>query len=581
MKTKKTAKKPPTPSLLECIYAISQRTEDVDMDFDDFIDEGEGKKPGKREELQDTADCFGRVKSFFGCDEWEARVLSVVVMSGFESEEFSAKGLKKKLDLPVKELPRLDRFLNTMVAKGWIGIERGAENFMSRRYVACAMLVDAVVRERKSALKRKRMEKLDAYLYDIGQVLKENVGLKADVRSLESRIGRVHRKGRHLSFVQWLDGLGLGMLEVAFVCHVVSRFMEGEDDIDANNILNMTHAGAPIERLRFRKELASGSMPVAREGVLKVDLLCNGRLLELNVTDRLLGRLEDQSDLGKTVARKVELKKLERVDPKDVVRKTLRFEGVLERSIGEFAALLEKERLDEVMERLGSKGMNRGIVALFHGGPGTGKTESVLQMSASTGREILRVNLSEIRNKYVGESEKSIRRIFEEYRSYSAGADLQPILLFNEADAVLGRRIRVNTSVDQMNNTMQNILLEELEAFDGILVATTNLALNLDPAFERRFVFKLRFENGGVDLRKSLWSGHFPDLEEETLRRLAERFDLSPAQIANVAKRHEIRGLLSGESGTDLEHLAELAEEEKLKGASEPRVIGFRTHGGA
>jgi SpoVK/Ycf46/Vps4 family AAA+-type ATPase len=339
--------------------------------------------------------------------------------------------------------------------------------------------------------------------------------------------------------------------------------------------MNMTHAGAPIERYRFRQTLLSGRLPMIAEGLLKMDLRFNGRLLELNATEKLIGRIEGSDK--KPVKSGSDLKTLECVTPGEVVRKRLLFEGRLQKSLEEFGNLMEEERLHMVLDRLGSKGMNKGIVALFHGGPGTGKTESVMQMAAATGREVLRVNLSEIRNKYVGETEKAVKRIFEEYRSHAKSAALMPVLLFNEADGVLGRRIRVSTSVDQMNNTMQNILLEELERFSGVLVATTNLATNLDPAFERRFTFKFAFENGGADLRERLWKVHFPGLDDVTLRRLAGNYDLSPAQIANLAKRHEIRGLVTGEERNDLEHFMELAEEENLKGASDARTIGFRT----
>ena len=564
-----------TYSLMECINAVNGNADDIDLS--ELMDGGreapdcDAGEPGFLYSLN-------RITEFFGCDTWEARLMAFVVMSGFEDDEFSARTVKKKLELPLRDLDRIDRFLTGLLRKGWIRIDRAGDNSMSRRYETEGKLVDAVVKERKGVLRRRRDRTFDGYLYHVGQVVRENAGLKSPIPVLEARIRKVHNRSRHLSFVKWLDGMNLSMLEVGFVCFVLGRLMEGEDDIDANDVMNMTHAGEPIERYRFRQTLLSGRLPMVAEGLLKMDLRFNGRLLELNATEKLIGRIEGGD--RKPVKSVCDLKSLERVSPGEVIRKRLLFEGRLQKSLEEFGSLMQEERLGKVIERLGSKGMNKGIVALFHGGPGTGKTESVLQMAAESGREILRVNLGEIRNKYVGESEKAIRRIFEEYRSYSAGAALQPILLFNEADGVLGRRIRVNNSVDQMNNTMQNILLEELEAFEGILVATTNLAVNLDPAFERRFVFKLRFENGGAELRKSLWGGHFPGLEEEALRRLAERFDLSPAQIANVAKRHEIRGLLSGESKTDLEHLAELAEEEKWKGASESRVIGFKTHGG-
>lgn len=561
-----------TYSLLECINAVNMSTEDVDLS--DMLEESTEESIGSRHE-PGLLYSMERITGFFGCDPWEARLLAFVVMSGFEGDEFSAKKMRKELELPLRDLDRIDRFLTGLMKKGWIRIERGGDNSMTRRYETEGKLVEAVVKEKKGGLRRKRDRSFDGYLYHIGQLIRENASLKSSVPALESRIRRVHNRSRHLPFVQWLDGMNLSMLEVGFVCFVAGRLMEGEDDIDANDIMNMTHAGGPIERYRFRQAILSGKLPMISEGLLKMDLRFNGRLLELNATEKLICHMEGGD--RKSVKSGSDHKTLECVAPGDVVRKKLLFEGRLQKSLEEFGNLLQEERLHAVLDRLGSKGMNQGIVALFHGGPGTGKTESVMQMAAESGREVLRVNLGEIRNKYVGESEKAVKRIFEEYRSHAKSAKRMPILLFNEADGVLGRRIRVSTSVDQMNNTMQNILLEELERFNGVLVATTNLATNLDPAFERRFTFKFAFENGGADLRERLWKEHFPTLEDATLGRLAATYDLSPAQIANLAKRHEIRGLVTGEERSDLEHFMELAEDESLKGSSDARAIGFRT----
>jgi hypothetical protein len=565
-------KKNETPGLLECIFALSRNTDDGDLS--DFMDGEEEESAGNPDEPSPTCS-MKRVTGFFDCDPWEARILASIVMFGFEGDEFTARNLKKRLELPFRDLERLDRFLNGLLRKGWIRIDRPGENSMTRRYETNGKLVDAVIQEKKGALRRKKDRSFDAYLHSVTQLIRENAGMKSPLSVLEARIRRVHRRSRHLSFVKWVDGMGLSMVEVGYVCHVLARLLEGEDDIDANDVMNMTHAGAPVDRYRFRQSLLSGRLPMVAEGLIKVDLRFNGRLVELNATEKLVERMEGTEK--KPQAGRTELKTLERVGPGEVVRKTLFFEGRLQKSLEEFGRLMEEDRLRQVLDRLESKGMNRGIVALFHGGAGTGKTESVMQVAAASGREVLRVNLSEIRNKYVGESEKAVKAIFAEYKSFAGSAERMPILLFNEADGVLGRRIRVSTSVDQMNNTMQNILLEELERFNGLLVATTNLATNMDPAFERRFTFKFAFENGGAELRERLWQTHFPELEASALRQLARSYELSPAQIANLAKRHEIQGLLTGEAGSDLEHFMALAEEETLKGGADTRTIGFKT----
>lgn len=122
------------------------------------------------------------------------------------------------------------------------------------------------------------------------------------------------------------------------------------------------------------------------------------------------------------------------------------------------------------------------------------KTVSKLRLESKMDREIMRVDISQVKSMWFGGSEKRVKRIFNDYRSFMEECAKIPVLLFNEADAVFSKRMEVNSSnVAQTENTMQNIILEELETFGGIMIATTNLTDNLDAAFERRFLFKIGF----------------------------------------------------------------------------------------
>ena len=149
-----------------------------------------------------------------------------------------------------------------------------------------------------------------------------------------------------------------------------------------------------------------------------------------------------------------------------------------------------------------------------------------------------------------------------------------PILLFNEADALLSRRMAVKDSVDQMNNTMQNILLEELERFEGVFLATTNLLHNLDDAFSRRFLFKLEFRPPDPWARALIWRDKMPTLSAELCSRLAG-YELTGAQIENVARRSLLEAALHNFTPT-LNTLKPLLQEEiHFKVERSQRKIGF------
>ena len=150
---------------------------------------------------------------------------------------------------------------------------------------------------------------------------------------------------------------------------------------------------------------------------------------------------------------------------------------------------------------------------------------------------------------WFGESEKLIKKIFRDYTDLAKQNELAPILLFNEADAILSSRKTNNASaVSQTENAIQNILLEELENFKGIFIATTNLAENLDRAFDRRFLFKIKFNRPSIASRAAIWQDKLSTITAEDATSLAKDFELSGGQIDNVIRKAEIQMLLKGTS---------------------------------
>jgi hypothetical protein len=221
----------------------------------------------------------------------------------------------------------------------------------------------------------------------------------------------------------------------------------------------------------------------------------------------------------------------------NIQEKPLYYSDDVTRQVEQLRKLLTIDNMNAVLDRLAEKGMRKGYACLFYGGPGTGKTESVLQLARRTGRDIMQVDISNVRDKWVGETEKNIKHIFDKYRNYVKNSEVTPILFFNEADALFNtRNENCSQSVDKMENAMQNIILQELENMEGILIATTNLTQCLDPAFERRFLFKIEFIKPTPNERYHIWHAMLPELSDEEALKLAEQFDFSGGQIENISR---------------------------------------------
>ncbi len=172
-------------------------------------------------------------------------------------------------------------------------------------------------------------------------------------------------------------------------------------------------------------------------------------------------------------------------------------------------------------------GKGTGIAALFSGSPGTGKTLAAHVIAAELGLDLYRVDLSAIVDKYIGETEKNLERVFHEAES------LNVLLFFDEADALFGKRSDVKDAHDRYANQEVAYLLQRMENFDGITILATNLQGNLDPAFSRRMSFIVHFPDPDAPTRYRLWEANLARVETDPD---------DPVQVAHLARQVELAG---------------------------------------
>ena len=263
------------------------------------------------------------------------------------------------------------------------------------------------------------------------------------------------------------------------------------------------------------------------------------------------------------------------IKAKDLREKKMFYVEENQRQVGELQSFFVPENYQRIRERMEQTGFRTGFACLFYGGPGTGKTETVYQLARQTGRDIMVVDVPQIKSKWVGDSEKNIKALFDRYRELVKKAKQTPILLFNEADAIIGiRQQGAQRAVEKMENSIQNIILQEMETLDGIMIATTNLQQNLDKAFERRFLYKIKFEKPTVEARVLIWRTMIPDLSEMDAKTLAAKYDFSGGQIENIARHYTIDSILHDAKEDKLAMLINHCDNERLDD-NNTRRIGF------
>jgi hypothetical protein len=203
-----------------------------------------------------------------------------------------------------------------------------------------------------------------------------------------------------------------------------------------------------------------------------------------------------------------------------------------------------RERILAAVGATLSPQLNAGVRALLRGPSGTGKTLAARLLASALRKDLYRIDLSAVVNKYIGETEKSLNQIF------SCAEELDVILLLDEGDALLTQRTSVHTSNDRYANLETNFLLQRLETFEGILLVTTNAGNRIDSAFQRRIDVVVDFRPPEAAERWTIWQLHLPDghaVDPVLLREVASRCRLTGGQIRNAVVHASVLALDDGD----------------------------------
>lgn len=212
------------------------------------------------------------------------------------------------------------------------------------------------------------------------------------------------------------------------------------------------------------------------------------------------------------------------------------FLAVREETMSDLRQLEERCRIRENLRHCVGKGLRgqlqAGVRALFNGGSGTGKTYAARLLANALQKDIYRLDLSTIVNKYIGETEKNLAKVF------AFVEELDVILLLDEGDALLTQRTAVSSANDRYANLETNYLLQRLESFEGILIVTTNANDRIDSAFQRRMDTVVEFAAPTIVERRQIWHFHLPENNEissNLLQEIIQRCKLTGGQIRNIA----------------------------------------------
>jgi hypothetical protein len=474
---------------------------------------------------------------------------------------------------PFEMVPYLPA-LNKLVDKGLITKKksrRRSEDAMRRyNFHIPAEIVDALM-NKKPFPKRKQEKFADQFevMGKLSDVINECVEETIDSDEMYSEINEVLKANSKYPFINCLNNINLSQTDRAIYIHVVWKTMNGGIYIDIDDLVS-SFFGSTSGKVKYLQGIYAKENKLLKQELVEYS---QGRFyndMEFTITEKTGELLKTHGiNILKPESKKNTIK------PESIVSKNLFYELDEKSQIDKVQNMLDNETYHELMTRLSVKGLPQNMNILLFGAPGTGKTETVLQLAKASGREIMKVDISQSKSMWFGESEKLIKKIFKDYEQLKKECKLDPILMFNEADAILAtRKNNTSSSVAQTENAIQNILLEELENFQGIFIATTNLAENLDKAFDRRFLFKIKFQKPGIAARASIWMSKLEKINPSDAEKLANSYDLTGGQIDNIIRKVEIENLINGETMT-FEKLAEFCDQEIILQSRGGSRIGF------
>jgi SpoVK/Ycf46/Vps4 family AAA+-type ATPase len=509
---------------------------------------------------------------FFGLGKMNCILLCSIIQECLLDGEVGMKSLATYYNLGSHQLAQFHQSIEELCEAGLI--EKNEQGLMrhGRKVAPMPFVLEALMRGDKQKLKPKNIQGLLDFFkeYERLQGLRKKGNI--DHPRFNGQVVQLCERSTKLPGIQYFQSFKLSPEELGMLIYIAHTTFKGAETVEVSEVIK------EVTDERFDYFDWCSRFRIKNVALLKEELI-EFSYFELGIeTDISLTQLSREKLFSKEADALLQVFKpelthyvlAENIKPVDLI-----FDDDLHQQLASIKKSLMPSNFVRMTKKLKEQNLTGGITILLHGHPGTGKTESVYQIARATERAVLRLEISKIKAMWVGESEKNLKKVFTEYKKAKRTHPHDPILLFNEADAIFSKRRNVGSSVDQMENSLQNILLQELEEFEGILIATTNLTQNLDVAFERRFLYKLEYNVPREEARYKLLVNNFKNLDAGELHSIATTHAFTGSTIENIKRKIVLNELLGNSEILNPEQLKILLADES-HGFQKRNAIGFR-----
>jgi hypothetical protein len=535
-----------------------------------FTELCELKKGTKKDYFPDSSQ-LKEFHDFLGCSWPECILIAWLCMNYKSRGSHTVLELYENLAGMVGE-ERITEALIDLMASGWINVS--SEDVRDLRYeLAFTHKIEVALRSGNNSIFSQKIKPADQMDRSILGMYAHAVLFKSKITDADAwiQIANIYLDISQHPLAKAVRKAKLNRLNQAVVLYIYLMYAAEGSLTDWKSLANLfTENSIAAKRALYEwknpnwKPLLTGLLEI-RQYPVGPAMLCPTE----KVQRRIFGYVEDGNKKESPPPSSLQL-----IRPFVINPKKLLYNPAEREKIDVLRRLLQPTALKKYQRQMKMSGKQAGIAVLLSGDPGTGKTELARQLARSTERDLLMFNVAEQRDKYFGESEKRIKEVFDYYRNTARNSDRTPILFFNEGDSVFQNRKNLNTEAGATENTIQTILLNELEVFEGILICTTNRPDSFDSAFNRRFLLQVSIQPPEESVRAELIKLQFDQISNARAMKIASEYEFTAADLENFQKINCMHAIV----GKQLVDIADSIET-YMQSVSKSRMpqIGFRT----
>lgn len=542
-----------------------------------IISEATKEKTFNQELVQSLTETAAPIIQFFSLTVEESIVLCYCIDANLKDQTVNKESITTHFGKDITALADVDEYIEGLAKRKLVFLSNKDRKFTRQfKYVHLNPKVPAAMAEGDASLLGLPFcRTFSDFLLEVNDLIVLRISQHISTQELFMEITQLIDNCKSLKEIKWLrKQKKLNAYELLVFLNICVEQGNGEDEVDIDKMINEV-IDHPSEKIKIKQAIKGERSVLFKENYI---VHCGNIFGMMNLVQLSDETLDHLMQYMKSEQKKEFTPRMGTLINCDKIAEEQLFYNQREhQQISTLKNALQEENYKSLVDGMRKHNMVPGFTALLYGLPGVGKTATVKAIARETGRHIFMVDIPKINSKWVGESEKNLSRLFDEYRRAKKLYTKHPILLFNEADAILGKRIDTNSSVDKMNNSLQNILLQELEDFEGIFMATTNMANHLDGAFDRRLLYKIEFKKPEPVVRLDIIKSAFPELDVEVLENINQKFQLTGGQITNIKKKLLVKSLVELTDHPEEDIISMCEEENALRNHTRP-VIGFQTY---